>query len=69
MIQFGSLSTYYIIFVFLSVNLGLDIMKQWSETGLWIAADLGSDDWDTNYFIYENLKFMIYNVIVGIFIK
>ena len=44
MIQFGSLSTYYIIFVFLSVNLGLDIMKQWSETGLWIAADLGSDD-------------------------
>ena len=28
--------------------MGLDIIKRWSETGLWISADLGNDDQDKN---------------------
>ena len=33
----------------MSVNLGLYVIKRWSETGLLIAADLGNDQCDRDY--------------------
>ena len=42
--------SYHLFFVFLSVNQGLDVIKRWSENGLWITADTGNEDQGTNHF-------------------